>query len=181
MTTPNDPNQPPGYGQPASGDPAGGYGAPGYGAPAGGVPAPMGGMPELAGWGIRVGGALLDMLVLIGVLAGAIILGLLLGAASDVLGAIVITLGIIGGVIFAFWNACWRLGKTGQSLGKKWVGISVRRESDGSVLGAGGGFARYFIHYFSDGLCFLGYLWPLWDEKKQTWTDKIQSTVVVKV
>jgi len=31
-----------------------------------------------------------------------------------------------------------------------------------------------------DGLSlFIGYLWPLWDKKRQTFADKIMSTVVV--
>lgn len=29
--------------------------------------------------------------------------------------------------------------------------------------------------------CYLGYLWPAWDAKKQTFTDKIVSSVVIKV
>ena len=28
--------------------------------------------------------------------------------------------------------------------------------------------------------CYLGYLWPLWDAKRQTFADKIMSTVVVE-
>jgi hypothetical protein len=28
-------------------------------------------------------------------------------------------------------------------------------------------------------ICYLGYFWPLWDNKRQTWTDKIMSTVCV--
>ncbi|WUN50496.1 RDD family protein [Streptomyces sp. NBC_00306] len=29
--------------------------------------------------------------------------------------------------------------------------------------------------------CYLGWLWPLWDAKKQTFADKVCNTVVVKV
>ena len=28
--------------------------------------------------------------------------------------------------------------------------------------------------------CYLGYLWPLWDAKRQTFADKIMSTYVIK-
>ncbi|MDX6273712.1 MAG: hypothetical protein QOJ92_922 [Frankiales bacterium] len=179
MTTPNDPNQPPGYGQPASGDPAGGYGAPGYGAPAGGVPAPMGGMPELAGWGSRVGATLLDGLIGAGIIVVALIVGAILGQASKGLGLVVIILGYLAGIAFGFWNN-YRMGVTGQTIGKKQLGIFVRKEADGSFVGGGMGIARGFIHVIDGAVCALGYLWPLWDAKKQTFTDKVMGTVVVK-
>jgi uncharacterized RDD family membrane protein YckC len=28
-------------------------------------------------------------------------------------------------------------------------------------------------------VCLLGYLWMLWDKEKQTWHDKLATTVVV--
>jgi uncharacterized RDD family membrane protein YckC len=31
-----------------------------------------------------------------------------------------------------------------------------------------------------DGFCYVGYLWPLWDDKRQTFADKILGTVVVE-
>ena len=34
--------------------------------------------------------------------------------------------------------------------------------------------------WHSSSLCYLGYLWMLWDKDKQTWHDKIVSTVVVR-
>ncbi len=30
-------------------------------------------------------------------------------------------------------------------------------------------------------MCYLGYLWPLWDKKKQTFADKIFGTYSIKV
>jgi uncharacterized RDD family membrane protein YckC len=31
-----------------------------------------------------------------------------------------------------------------------------------------------------DGVLYLGYLWPLWDPRKQTFADKIVGSVVVR-
>ena len=30
-------------------------------------------------------------------------------------------------------------------------------------------------------MCYLGYFWMLWDGEKQTWHDKLATTVVVPV
>ena len=54
------------------------------------------------------------------------------------------------------------------------------RSADGSYVGGGTAFLRELAHVI-DGLpCYLGYLWPLWDDKRQTFADKICSTVVVR-
>jgi hypothetical protein len=29
-------------------------------------------------------------------------------------------------------------------------------------------------------VCLLGYLWALWDERKQTWHDKVVNSIVVR-
>ena len=39
-------------------------------------------------------------------------------------------------------------------------------------------FIRDLVHIL-DGMAYVGYLWPLWDEKKQTFADKIMRTIVV--
>jgi uncharacterized RDD family membrane protein YckC len=76
------------------------------------------------------------------------------------------------------WNRYIRAGRTGQSWGKKVLGIRLVRESDGQPIGAGMAFVRDLAHIV-DGFFYLGYLWPLWDAKRQTFADKICSTVVL--
>ena len=40
-------------------------------------------------------------------------------------------------------------------------------------------FVRQLAHVL-DGLpCYLGYLWPLWDAKRQTFADKVIGTYVI--
>jgi uncharacterized RDD family membrane protein YckC len=48
-------------------------------------------------------------------------------------------------------------------------------------IGFGLSTLRQLIHALSFVLVPLsiGYLWPLWDAKRQTWTDKFMSTVCV--
>jgi uncharacterized RDD family membrane protein YckC len=72
-------------------------------------------------------------------------------------------------------------GQTGQSFGKKTAGIRLLSEKTGQPIGGGLGIGRYFLHIVDGIPCYLGYLWPLWDAKKQTFADKILTTIVVKV
>jgi uncharacterized RDD family membrane protein YckC len=69
---------------------------------------------------------------------------------------------------------------SGQTLGKKVLGIRVVDYSTGGPLGYSKAFIRWLGRILS-GICILGYLWMLWDKEKQTWHDKIAGTVVVPV
>jgi uncharacterized RDD family membrane protein YckC len=40
---------------------------------------------------------------------------------------------------------------------------------------------RWIVAYISGATIFLGYLWMLWDPRKQTWHDKAAGSFVVKV
>lgn len=70
--------------------------------------------------------------------------------------------------------------KTGQTLGKKALGIKVIKNT-GETPTLGLSFMRYFFGYnISSSVFYLGFLWMLWDTKAQTWHDKIFNTYVVK-
>ncbi|MGW1072956.1 RDD family protein [Streptomyces sp. NPDC002537] len=191
------PGQQPYPGQPYPGQqyPGGGHG---YGHP-GHDPYAMQ-RPPYASWGARVGATLLDgLLGFIPAILFVIGLVMMIAAAHDSSctsydasrglctqstgsagpGLIVMFLGMVVGVALGFWML-YKQGKTGQTWGKKVVGISVLRERDGMPTGFGMAFVRNLCH-MADGFFYLGYLWPLWDEKKQTFADKIVSTVVVRV
>jgi uncharacterized RDD family membrane protein YckC len=207
MTTPEDPNQPgdpspfaapsPGSGSPPPPPPQYGgapqynapppYNAPpAYGAPSDtGAPPPYGGTDygqspygrpsgsayggnTLAHWGYRVGAAVLDA-VIIGVPLIIISVAIDSRAVSDVL-SLVANLG------FGYLN-----GAQGQTPGKRIVGIKVLRESDGQLIGGGMGILRAIAHILDAISCLIGYLWPLWDAKRQTFADKVIGTVVIKV
>jgi hypothetical protein len=40
-------------------------------------------------------------------------------------------------------------------------------------------FVRQLAHIVDGLVCNLGYLWPIWDPKKQTFADKIMGTLVI--
>ena len=71
-------------------------------------------------------------------------------------------------------------GKTGQTLGARALGIRVVDIANGQPIGGGRAIGRYFARILSAIPCYLGYFWMLWDPEKQTWHDKIVSSVVVK-
>ncbi|BDT91338.1 hypothetical protein IFM12275_13140 [Nocardia sputorum] len=77
-----------------------------------------------------------------------------------------------------FWNLAFRPGRTGQSLGKQAVGLRLVDARSGAPVGVGRAFVRQVAHV-TDALPFcLGYLWPLWDARGQTFADKLCGTVV---
>lgn len=166
------------YGQPGQGQAP--YGHPVYGQVPYGQAAPerLGWQgPPLAGWGTRVGSALLDALpALVLYLAGAG-LGAAVGGTA---GALLLALGYLAGFAFTLWNLVQQ-GSTGQTIGKRAVGTRLLREQDGRVVGAGLSIGRAFVHILDAYSCLIGYLWPLWDAKRQTFADKILKTVVIKV
>jgi uncharacterized RDD family membrane protein YckC len=74
------------------------------------------------------------------------------------------------------------LGKTGQTWGRKIVGIKVIGQSSGEPIGFGRALGRQlFASFISAQIFYLGYLWMLWDDRNQTWQDKVVNSIVVKV
>ncbi|KOU14526.1 MULTISPECIES: RDD family protein [unclassified Streptomyces] len=169
----------PQYGYPQQAPPP--YGAyPPPGMPAPGMPGS--GMPPLAHWGLRVGAYLLDLLIIAGPMYALVGLAAALGGneSGQAIAGIFSILGFLYLIGMAFYQL-YREGSTGQSFGKKIVGISLHREADGATIGFGMAFVRKLAHFLDGIACYIGYLWPLWDEKKQTFADKVCSTVVIKV
>jgi uncharacterized RDD family membrane protein YckC len=91
----------------------------------------------------------------------------------------VIVIGALISLIFNIWNVIVRQGTTGYSLGKTLVGIRLVKVSTGRPMGAGLCFVRQLAHYVDSLICYLGWLWPLWDARRQTIADKIMDTVVI--
>jgi uncharacterized RDD family membrane protein YckC len=169
--------QPQGYGQQGYGQQ--GFGVPAYGAPA--YPGQVPGQATLAEWGQRALAYLIDLGIVLGGFIVVLIVSAILRSASDALGSIVLVLGYLGVVGFSIWNQIVLQGQTGQSIGKKQVGVKILAEPTGQVIGPLMTFVRQLAHIVDAIPCYIGFFWPLWDEKKQTFADKIMSTVVVRV
>ena len=90
--------------------------------------------------------------------------------------AIIFGLGLIGAIAFVtlYGRA---IAKSGQFVGHKAAGVRIIDASTGDNIGAWKAVFRFFLGHWIDGaFCYLGYLWPLWDKDKQTWSDKIFGT-----
>lgn len=73
-----------------------------------------------------------------------------------------------------------QVAKTGQFWGHKVAGVKIVDANTGGFISAGRAFGRAFAHVLDALPCYLGFLWPLWDAKKQTFADKIVGTYSVK-
>ncbi len=155
-----------GFGAPA-GAPAGVPAGYGFGAGGGGAPATF---------GQRVGAYLIDYVI---VFVPLFIVVAILGSISNALALLGYLAGLVGMV---YYFAHFEGGPTGQTIGKKQMKIRVVNGSTMQPgIGMGPAVARFFARILAGAVCYLGLLWMLWDEKKETWQDKMTSTKVVQV
>ena len=74
------------------------------------------------------------------------------------------------------------LGRTGQTWGRRMVGVQVVDATTRKPLGVGRALGRSLFAWVVSGqFCSLGYLWMLWDTDKQTWHDKVVGSIVIRV
>lgn len=84
------------------------------------------------------------------------------------------------GVLFVAFLYVRAMGKTGQPWGARIVGVRVVDMRTGEPIGFWRALGRsLFANIFSSAIFYLGYLWMLWDDKQQTWQDKVVNSVVV--
>ena len=175
--------------------------------PPGGQPQPPGGAaepavgqqaPMYANFGQRLGAWLLDGLILgIPATIGFFVLIVVLPRGepelcTDFDGDLAICEPLTGGsfmillvaglamlvfVVYYWWGKL--IGERGQTPGKKAVHIKVVGRNTNQPVGMGKGIGRGLMSYVSSLICYLGYFWMLWDDKKQTWHDKVVESIVI--
>ncbi|CAG7600726.1 RDD family protein [Actinacidiphila bryophytorum] len=72
-----------------------------------------------------------------------------------------------------------REGRTGLTPGKTLLRLRLVDQFDGQPVGARRAYRRRIAHALDALSCGLGFLWPLWDSRRQTFADKIARSVVV--
>lgn len=128
-----------------------------------------------ASLGARFLAAIIDFIILFIVqIVIGFIFGLLLGENAQTVGS-----AASFGVSLYYW--VFYQATTGQTLGKKVMGIQVL-----TLSGQRPSYMTFILReilgkFISTLILFIGYLFPLWDAKKQALHDKIASTIVVKV
>jgi uncharacterized RDD family membrane protein YckC len=95
------------------------------------------------------------------------------------IGVISVALSSILAAVYALWNWGYRQGKTGSTIGKSMLKFKVVSEKTWQPIGFVMSIVRQIAHIVDTLVCYIGYLWPLWDAKRQTFADKIMSTVCV--
>lgn len=120
-----------------------------------------------AGFGRRLVAALVD-----GILY-AVVYGILFALVSE---SAAYGLSLLFSVVYLTY---FEGTSSGQTIGKKLLGIRVIDFATGGPIGYGRAFLRWLGRILSSIPLYLGYLWMLWDGEKQTWHDKIANCVVV--
>jgi uncharacterized RDD family membrane protein YckC len=150
------------------------------------VETPPPGVPQLAGWGRRFAAYCLDSLILLLPFFVAIPLLIVGGEeendAAAAIGFVVFALAFVAQPVY-FTVLTGR--ESGQTLGKRAVGLRVMDARTGARIGYGRAFVRWLLQVVFWNACFvpgiLDNLWPLWDDQRQTWHDKGANSVVVKL
>jgi uncharacterized RDD family membrane protein YckC len=122
---------------------------------------------QLASWLHRVIGRVVDVTA---VVAPAAIARWLTGSALVYLVVASVLVLVIG----------WCNGAYGSSPGKRLVGLRLVRDHDGAVAGGPAGVTREIAHLLDTWSLMIGWFFPLWDRKRQTFADKVCGTVVVR-
>jgi uncharacterized RDD family membrane protein YckC len=140
---------------------------------------------RLASWGARVVAYIVDalfglalaapgtVLVVVGAATHGAVRGSLLGIGSVLL---------LIGVLVQIWQTGWRQGAQGQSWGKVVTGLRTVSADDLRPIGGGRGLLRWLVDTVLGWIAvlqLLNYLWPLWDDRNQTWADKAVRSVVL--
>lgn len=150
--------------------PPGGFQQPGYG-----QAAPYG--APLATWIQRVGAYLLDwVLTLPFTILQFIFPAIANNSGSSSLSALSALMSLLSLAVVVYNR--WYLGGQGQSFGKKQLGLTLVAEATGQPIGMAKAFLRDLAHIIDAIICYIGFLFPLWDAKRQTIADKIMTTLV---
>jgi uncharacterized RDD family membrane protein YckC len=146
-------------------------------------PVPAGELP-LAGVGARFLAVIVDGLI-VGVpwvvIGTPMVFLLQAGSQAALLAAVGLVLAALLGFILALWNDVYLPATRGYSIGKKLLGLRIYTVDGQSPIGMGKALIR-FLGRIPSGMClYLGYLWALFDDRRQTWHDKFAGTLVVRM
>jgi len=90
-------------------------------------------------------------------------------------------LAVVGIFVVSLLYLPWFWGHGGQTPGLKIMHLRVVREQDGGPLSMGTAFVRLVGYWISGAVFYLGFIWILFDARRQGWLDKIAGTVVIQV
>jgi len=141
---------------------------------------------QLASWQERMGASLIDALLIVSpALAAMVYFATSNVSTADVMAGhggrtvLVNDLLWLGALLFYVYNRWLLQGRTGQTWGKRILHLRLVRMDNGYPPGPGHAFIRDIAHMLDVPCIPIGLLWPLWDGRRQTFADKLASTVVL--
>jgi uncharacterized RDD family membrane protein YckC len=118
-----------------------------------------------AGFWRRFGAALID--------------GILLSIVDTILRVVLGVTGTLIGLVISFGYYTYFHGTTGQTPGDAALSIRVVDIETGETIGFGRAFGRAVVSIVSGLVILVGYLWMLWDPRRQTWHDKAVGSLPI--
>jgi len=134
---------------------------------------------ELADFGARFAAGIIDgILVNIAAVVAGVIIGVVLSGTTRSASTAQAIGGIIGLVLGAGYQIYF-LTRTGQTIGKQILGVKVVKE-DGRLLNTGEVILRIIGQIVGSLFLLIGYIWALFDQRRQGWHDKFAGSLVIK-
>ncbi|HXL20372.1 MAG TPA: RDD family protein, partial [Streptosporangiaceae bacterium] len=127
---------------------------------------------KLANWWQRAGAHLIDWLPLV---PGIVIWSV--GNQNHLW--YLVTIGVFTTFPIWFYNRWYRQGKTGQSWGKRAMGLGLIGMSGKNPIRGWEAAVRDLAHFLDFAIFYLGFLLPIVDPQRQTLADKVMRTVVI--
>jgi len=150
-------------------------------------------VPPYASFGARASAAFVDAAIAIGVTIPAVLV-LLFGPSHDtacsVDGAtttctqpspatLTFSAALLGAALVGYTLWWARLAGSGQTVGQRIGAVRIVDLTTGQPIGTARAAGRQFAKFVSTIPLGLGFWWMLWDDRRQTWHDKLSDTVVV--
>ena len=132
--------------------------------------------PEPASYGARLGGLLIDTLVVSLLLLPGVALVLVGSTVSIIFGVLVMIAGF--GVAMVLYARA--VATSGQWIGNRVTGTRVVDARNGRMVTAGEAGLRFVIRYLASSIFFIGFLVALGNSQRRTFHDNLAGTVVTR-
>jgi uncharacterized RDD family membrane protein YckC len=132
--------------------------------------------PELASFGERLGGLLIDgLVVLLCILPGLILVGT--GSTPLAIAGVALMAVGFGAATVLYARA---VSSSGQWIGNRVTGTKVVDARNGRLVPAGEAGLRFFLRWFVSTIFLIGFLMALGNSQRRTFHDNVAGTVVTR-
>lgn len=133
--------------------------------------------PAFAPWHLRAAAFAIDVLAPVATISAALELWNVLSRPEWMLVLVIVSVSVLW--TFILWNSVFGQGRTGTTVGKSLMRIRAV-DALGQPLGWFHAFVRCVAYLLNTLPILLGWLWPLWSKRKQTFSDMLIKAVVLR-